>query len=80
MRTTLDIEAPVLKQLKQIRKKEGGSLGSIASRLLARALVERRPERPHAFRWIARPMRARLDLADKEAVYAILDRAGRVAE
>ena len=81
MRTTLDIEAPVLKELRQIQKREGGTLGSLVSRLLVEALSRRRsgpPSRP--FRWTAREMGARIDLMDKEAVYAILDRADRVAE
>jgi hypothetical protein len=81
MRTTLDIEAPVLKELKELQKREGGTLGALVSRLLAEALARRprRAARP-AFEWTARPMRARVDLADKEAVYAILDRPGRAAE
>jgi hypothetical protein len=32
------------------------------------------------FRWTARPMRARVDLSDKEALYATLDQADGVAE
>jgi hypothetical protein len=81
MRTTIDIEAPLLKELREIQKREGGTLGAIVSRLLAEALgrsVRRGASPP--FRWISRPMRARIDLADKDVVYAILDRADRVAE
>ncbi len=81
MRTTLDIEDPLLKQLRQIQSREGGTLGALVSRLLADAL-SRRGGRPRArpFHWTARPMGARVDLVDKEALYAILDRADRVAE
>ena len=76
MRTTLDIEGLVLKQLREIQKREGGTLGAIASRLLAEALGRRsRRVAAPVFRWTARKMEARVDLADKEAVYAILDRA-----
>ena len=81
MRTTVDIEAPVLKQLKELQKREGGTLGGLVSRLLAEALA-RRPRRKTkpTLRWKARPMAARVDLADKDAVYAILDRPDRAAE
>jgi hypothetical protein len=75
MRTTLDIEAPVLKQLKQLRKREGGTLGSLTSRLLADALAQRGRPEVKPFDWATQPMGAAVDLADKEAVYAILDRA-----
>jgi hypothetical protein len=80
MRTTLDIEEPVLKELRAIQKREGGSLGALVSRLLARAIALQGRPAKKAFRWTARPMKARVDLADKEALYAILDRADRVAE
>ena len=81
MRTTLDIEGVVLKQLREIQKREGGTLGAIASRLLAEALGRRshRVAAP-AFQWTVRRMESRVDLADKEAVYAILDRPDRAAE
>ena len=42
MRTTLDLATPVLKELKSLRDREGGSLGSLASRLLAEALTANR--------------------------------------
>ncbi len=81
MRTTLDIEGPILKDLRAMQRREGGTLGSLVSRLLAEALARRaQPTRASAFRWTARPMVTRVDLADKEAVYAILDRPDRAAE
>jgi hypothetical protein len=81
VRTTLDIEAPVLKELRELQKREGGSLGALVSRLLAGALAGRknRATAP-TFRWASRPMGARVDLADKDAVYATLDRPDRAAE
>jgi hypothetical protein len=81
VRTTLDIDAPVLKDLRELQKREGGTLGELASRLLAEALA-RRPKRPPspAFAWTAKAMGARIDLADKDVVYSILDRADRAAE
>ncbi len=75
MRTTLDIEGPVLKELRSIQKREGGSLGALVSRLLAGALARQGRTAKQPFRWTARPMKATVDLADKEALYAILDRA-----
>lgn len=80
MRTTLDIEGPVLKELREVQRREGGTLGSLASRLLAEALARRGRPAAAPFRWTARPMGAIVDLADKEAVYAILDRVDRAAE
>jgi hypothetical protein len=44
------------------------------SELLADALARRRASRRRpAFAWTVRPMKALVDLADKDAVYAALD-------
>jgi predicted DNA-binding ribbon-helix-helix protein len=74
VRTTVDIEDPVLKELRTMQKREGGTLGALMSRLLAQAIAHqsRGPVRT-SFAWTARAMRARLDLSDKEAVLAVLD-------
>ncbi|MBM4273075.1 MAG: antitoxin [Deltaproteobacteria bacterium] len=73
-RTTVDIDDPVLRELKVLQKKEGRSLGKIVSRLLAEALAHERvsPQAPK-LQWTSRPMGAMVDLADKEALYAALD-------
>jgi hypothetical protein len=75
VRTTLDIDAAVLKDLRELRRREGGTPGELLSRLLAEALA-RRPKPPvtPAFEWTARPLGARVDLADKDVVHAILER------
>jgi hypothetical protein len=74
-RTTLDIDAPILRDLKKRQRREGKSLGRLVSDLLARALDATAPEdAATVFTWSSRPMGARVDLADKEAVRAILDR------
>ena len=74
MRTTIDIDDPVLREVKAIHQREGRSMGAIVSELLAEALSRRRPSRNKpSFRWTSRPMRALVDLADKDAVHAILD-------
>jgi hypothetical protein len=78
-RTTLDIDGPILRDLKRRQKQEGKSLGRLVSDLLAQALhhsdVGRGGTSP--FRWISRSMRAHIDLTDKEAVYEALDRQPR---
>jgi len=75
-RTTLDIDAPLLKELKKLQESEGRSLGKIVSQLLAEALARRkRPPEPPKFQWVSRPMHALVALSDKEALYGIIDRA-----
>lgn len=71
-RTTVDIDASVLRQLKRIARSERKSLGRLISELLAMALRSS-PDMPGALAWTARPMRARVDLDDPEAVRRILD-------
>ncbi|HXE25774.1 MAG TPA: hypothetical protein VN637_12875 [Roseiarcus sp.] len=74
MRTTLDIDAPILKEVKALHEREGRSMGAIASELIAEALARRRSPRPAPpFRWTSRDMKSQVDLSDKEAVYAVLD-------
>lgn len=74
MRTTIDIDDPVLKDLKRLQRREGKSLGRLVSDLLARALQsERSPVPPPDFHWTARPMGARIDLADKHALFDAMD-------
>jgi hypothetical protein len=74
-RTTVDIDGPVLEDLKRIQERDGKSLGRTASDLLAEAISRYgdRKRKPAPFRWISRPMKARVDLADKEAVRAAAD-------
>lgn len=72
MRTTIDLDPTVLRRLKDRSRAEGKSLGTLASELLAAALGESRPVRAPALRWTARPMRARVNLEDDEAVRAAL--------
>jgi hypothetical protein len=74
MRTTLDIDDPILREVKAIHEREGRSIGAIVSELLAEALARRGPSRARpSFRWTSRPMKSLVDLTDKEAVHAALD-------
>jgi hypothetical protein len=73
MRTTLDTDDRILREVKAIHEREGRPMGAVVSELLADALVRRRtPQSRPAFRWVSRPMKALVDLADKDAVYAAL--------
>ncbi len=71
-RTTLDLDAGVLRELKQRRNMSGKSIGQIASELLAGALQQDRPVR-RKIGWRSAPMGARVDLEDKEAVRRALE-------
>jgi len=74
MRTTIDIDAPILADLKRLQKREGKSLGRIVSELLAEALRRRSaPKRAPRFKWNTSAGRLTIDLADKDAVFQILD-------
>ena len=74
-RTTLDIDGPVLEDLKRIQKRDKKSLGRTASELLAEAISRygSRKKKPVQFDWLSRPMNSRVDLADKESVRAAAD-------
>jgi len=74
-RTTIDIENPILMEVKNLQKKDGRSIGKIVSQLLSEALAQRKnkPKAPR-FKWYSRRMGALVDLSDKDALYKILDR------
>lgn len=67
-RTTLDLDPSVLAELKRRGRREGKSLGRLASELLAERLDRDALPAPQAFNWDARPMSAKVDLDDPEAV------------
>lgn len=72
-RTTVDIDAQVLRDLKDRQTREGKTLGELISELLA-ASLRPEPEAPVApFIWHTAKMRARVDLADKDAVFRALE-------
>jgi hypothetical protein len=76
-RTTLRIDDPILRDLRLLQRRERKSLGRLVSELLAEALGRRhagaRVSEP-AFVWHSQPMGFKIDLEDKEAVWALLDR------
>jgi hypothetical protein len=73
-RTTLDLDAGVLRELKRRKRASGRSIGQIASELLAGVL--RGPDQTRSTRpvqWRSTRMGVRVDLEDKEAVRRVLD-------
>jgi hypothetical protein len=76
MRTTIDLDPTVVKELKRRSKSAGKSMGQLASELLATSLRgQPNSSRDSAsLKWIARDLgRPLVDLEDKEAVRAALD-------
>jgi hypothetical protein len=74
VRTTIDIDSSVLEELRRRQRRENKSLGQLASELLAHALAMTADEHPPApLEWTVAPMRARVDLEDRDAVQRILD-------
>jgi hypothetical protein len=76
MRTTIDLDPTVVKELKRRSKGAGKSMGQLASELLAMSLKEQagRPRNPGGLTWTAKDLgRPLVDLEDKEAVRALLD-------
>ena len=74
-RTTLDLDARVLRELKRLKRTNGRSIGQIASELLAAALHQEPSASPPdaGFRWRSTRMGARVDLEDKEAIARALE-------
>jgi hypothetical protein len=71
-RTTIDLDSAVLRELKRRKRTSGQSIGQLASELLAGAMREP-PNEHRTMRWRSAPMRARVDLGDKEAVRRALE-------
>jgi hypothetical protein len=77
MRTTVDIADPILDEVKRLKEKEEKTLGEVVSELLAEGLATRKKRKgttkPKPFRWISKDLKPRIDLDDKEALWAIFD-------
>lgn len=69
-RTTLNLEAAVLRELKRRARDEHKSLGDVVSEIVGPALADKSStKRAIRFRWRTAPMGPpRIDLEDKEAV------------
>ncbi len=78
-RTTLNLDAPILRDLRRLQKREGKSLGRLVSDLLAQALHHGRSDQTPGpeFHWHSQRLGSRVDLGDKEAIRARLDRDDR---
>jgi hypothetical protein len=72
-RTTIDVDAVVLRELKKRARSERKSLGRVASELLAQALRADPTGEPRQLEWSSAPMVARVDLEDKEALRQALE-------
>jgi hypothetical protein len=70
MRTTIDIDDPILRDLKRLQQREVKSLGRLMSDLPAQGLSLHRagPAASRPFQWASQPMGARIDLRDKDAL------------
>lgn len=75
-RTTVNIDSPIFQDLKRLQKQEKKPLGQLVSELLGEALARRKakPARLPAFQWKHKPMKATLDIEDKDALYAALEK------
>jgi hypothetical protein len=72
-RTTLDLDPSVLEQLRRRAASEHKSMGQVASERLAVGLGESAKE-PSRLRWPTRHMgQSQVDLADKDALWKVLD-------
>lgn len=72
-RTTLDIDAPILEELKKLQKVEGKTLGRLVSDLVAASLPRRTRPEPRPFDWAASSGDLQVDLLDKDAILVLLD-------
>ncbi len=74
MRISIDIPISIMEELKRIQTKEGVTLDELVTGLLAEGIQARYAAQTGSeLAWKSQSMRARVDLTDKEAVYAIID-------
>jgi hypothetical protein len=72
-RTTVDIDASVLRELKKRQELEGKTLGQLVSELLAKAIESESDTEPRPFSWVTKDLQPRVDLEDKDALWSVLD-------
>lgn len=73
MRTTIDLDDDVLRALKQRQRAEKKTLGRLVSELLAQVLAGDLHTPRADIRWVTADLLPRVDLDDKDAVWAVLD-------
>ena len=74
MRTTIDIDDSVLRELKRLQERKGETLGRLVSDLLAVALAQSEGTTELVeFDWVSRSMGARVDLENRDALLDALD-------
>jgi len=74
MRTTLDLDPAVLRELRRRSAREGKSMGQVASEMLAAAASRDADVPAPDFTWTTADLGApRVDLVDKEALRRALD-------
>jgi hypothetical protein len=72
-RTTLDLDATVLADLRRRAVAQGKSMGQVASEVLAVGLHDEAPGKQPPLRWARKDLGLKVDLEDKDAVWRILD-------
>lgn len=76
MRTTIDIDASLLRELKARKERDGKTLGRLVSEMIARCLADEDHEVPaEDLRWPSKALHPRLDIGDKDALWRALDRS-----
>lgn len=78
MRTTIDLDAMVLAELRDRSKREGKSMGQLASELLAATLADAATAPPRRFQWKTHDAGLpRVNLEAKELLWRVLGQSGR---
>lgn len=77
MRTTIDIDPVIMEQLKVRQVAERKSLSTLVSELLAVALADRAERMTSSVEWPTGSLGARVDINDRGAVWAVLDKPCR---
>lgn len=69
----INLEPTVLRELKERGRRQGKTLGTVASELIAAGLEAEATAARKPLRWRSQSMGALVDVEDKEAVWRILD-------
>ena len=72
-RTTVDIDASVLRELKRRQERERKTLGQLISELLVKALESENAAVAPPFEWVTKDLQPRVDLEEKDALWSALD-------